>query len=470
MFLFLFLFKCARALEKKLMDTTNDNKSGHEGKEDKLMAWRLRCGLVYLAQQKAATTTTAQLATSFQEFVVPDNQRLGPFECTDRRKQKWAYVYTDNDYEPETCKWVHETVVSKNDVVVWFCRLVRNQGENNKKIQMRDAQDLLNLPWQEATFQRWRLRTTMLEMMEDRGYDVLRTEATQVSLGDFYACSTLEEQEVKMTLFAQDKETKHPIVSLFRESLKTQDVRDLLARNNNSANCPTATLIVVAGTIIPQVQTYLEGEKRAGRVQDFWLFESMALTTNPTKHEWQPKRITLMKAKVAKEELGHRYKLSSMMQVPENDILARYYGAHVGDVFQILVEYPHIGEELEYLYVSSVVKDKVLSLNKMPMPMRTSLAVDQETKDDDVLCRMMNDDAKSSLVAPSAGKRGRRKRATTAVPSVVKLEKPEHVKPQQGTSTTAPLQQQPMSAVVQHHAAALEAMERTLFPRVSVSL
>lgn len=374
-----------------------------------LQAWRLQCGLLHaLVDNCKAGSVVEYDVPSYQDFCknwqADAPLRIGPLQGFNSRGQSVVYVCTLSD-TPDEAQWVKEQ--AENSVkTLWFIVEGKNQQSSfprgtaqTTRIIKLHSEQLTKHPKLDEAKMRWQVRNTLIEMMTDRNYILYPDQ--DVSEQDFWKSPSAEQLERWMTLFAYDPSSDQIVVAVYRPRMKLAVVRSILKKRvalKGDAKSLPAKVIAVSPKIVHQVRTYLDAEKSARRLKDFWMFDTELLVSNPRRHVYQPVSMKILDVKQSKA-LGGKFKLSNLQKIRDDDIMTQYYGAQPGDIFEIVNEWDHVGQTLEYRIVVQTQADKQKTLNKTPLalapaPMDTSESKKlQEDSKSDVAARTREDEA-----------------------------------------------------------------------------
>lgn len=214
-------------------------------------------------------------------------------------------------------------------------------------------------------------------------------------------CTSAEQMESHMVLYALDnrmqtaerKEKEMPlVVSVYRTQMNVPVLHNLVDRCKESKISLTG-IILVGNKVGSQVRQFLETQNRNGQLLEFQIFHDDKLVNNPTRHEPLQPRFRLLSAQERKE-LGKHCRLDKLDSMEDIDIIAQYYGAHVGDVFEIRDMTTHLGEVESHRIVIQHVNDKKLNINKVPLAPKAdsgSASTDMTDKDDPEYKAMFDD-------------------------------------------------------------------------------
>lgn len=169
-------------------------------------------------------------------------------------------------------------------------------------------------------------RRTILEMLHDRGYFVPESEIT-MSFSEFNN-SFVNPGQLEQVYKGENKQ----VLVFFSEEqkLSVKNVRPILdnAKHHNITN----VIIAVQDGYSPQVSDVI----REFKEKNVEIFKENELLFNVTKHELVSKH-RIMTEKEKKKFLEKiRVKEEQLPQIMSDDVVARYYGAKKGDLFEII--------------------------------------------------------------------------------------------------------------------------------------
>ena len=208
---------------------------------------------------------------------------------------------------------------------------------------------MVELPEERVQF---RVRKTVLEMLDDRGYDTGNVELEE----DFDVFKARFEENGPMNIITYTKQSKvdelgpdakvEPIYVHFmtKDSGKidkefiTRIVRfmdEWSTKSKEEEDCAPLTnaIIVACETQITSVTKKNMAEITPFRIE---VFDQRTLLFNITKHEMVPKHSIITKEDKAALLKKYRINDSQLPKIMVDDPVARYYGARKGDVIKII--------------------------------------------------------------------------------------------------------------------------------------
>lgn len=457
-FLFLFYQEQKRVLVIRRFAETGEARRSAMYKK----SWQIRCGMLHCLVSKCKQDEVDYTATNYGDFceAMQNNDKtvMGPFTGIDQEKNiriMFAWLPTSDDegalmQKAKTLGVGHIFFVCDKEL----CKLLQQQKTRHESIEYVPVGSVLYHPQMEVSRRRWRIRMTLLQMLKDRGHTVIPNPIQEV---DFYNCSSAEQLESYMTIFAlsstpvapaapidvksamqDDDQAEHKmqdddksltrvdgaaveakakarklplVIALYRSELKVPILRALLAKFQDRLT----GLVLVANKIVSQVRNFLESENKNQRLQYVWIFHDDKLVNNPKNHEWQPKFRVV--GEEEKKLLGKRFLFAKMQKIEVTDIMAQYYGVRVGDIMEIIEMTDHLGEIERYRYVIPRVHQKTLLINKAPVGPRENTGAPgaplppvqpQNEQDianyDDVRKMLQGHDGTGLALAPSAAR------------------------------------------------------------------
>ena len=324
-----------------------------------LQRQRLRHGLLHTVNTQCPSIEHVQ-EESTQDMIgcITAKDKQGArvlFVCTEQEKEQVRRVEgLAQEKQAQHVYWYIQTMpaVSKRQWVT----------SNKVRIEQRIASLLVECPSFQERTKRWKIRQTLLQMLQDRQAVLLPVPSNQVTHEVFMTDLDPERVQTYMTLYAMNPVTSEAIVSIYHgNTIKLPIIRALIEKRDKGVK-----LILVADNIVSQVRTFLDAEKRARRLADFWLFDSELLVTNPRYHVWQPQSIRILSDK-EKQKLGTRRKFAHLQKMQQSDILAQYYGVQNGQVLEVKDNQPGHGETMYYVLVIGNRHEKHSALDKKPL-------------------------------------------------------------------------------------------------------
>ncbi|RVD92252.1 DNA-directed RNA polymerases II and IV subunit 5A like [Tubulinosema ratisbonensis] len=169
-------------------------------------------------------------------------------------------------------------------------------------------------------------RRTILEMLRDRGYTVPDTDISMTYTE--FSNTFVNPGQLEQVYKSSDKQ----ILVYFSEEqkLSVKNVRVILdnAKQHNLTNIIIACVEGYSPQVIDLLKEYKEINVE--------IFKENELLFNVTKHELVSKH-RIMSEKEKKEFLEKiRVKEEQLPQIMIDDVVARYYGAKKGDLFEII--------------------------------------------------------------------------------------------------------------------------------------
>ena len=175
-----------------------------------------------------------------------------------------------------------------------------------------------------------KVRKTIIEMLNDRGYDVSKymkdnkyKDISEDEVRKEYKQDNMKliTDSKKINTFFWDEEGSFSKMTKYLNKIKKNDLEILILiiGRQSSDNVLTSNLI----SNISQIFVHVE-------VEIFYIDE---LVFNVTKHHYVPQHILL-----SKKEANVIYKAygNDLPQLDKDDIISKYYGAKLNDIFKIM--------------------------------------------------------------------------------------------------------------------------------------
>ena len=214
----------------------------------------------------------------------------------------------------------------------------------------------VNITEQEDVSNLFRIRRTVLEMLQDRGYAVLNTaEDLNLSRKDFeaqFASHNYNRDSLTLLRIRRDDPSDQVYVFFPDETRgKALGVAPISERVDRMTRdgVPHGILVVQVG-LTPQARTIIEQLQYDSGKTTLEVFLENELLVNITKHILVPKHEVL--SDMEKLELLKRYKLkeSQLPRIQKSDPIARYYGMKPGMVVKITRPSETAGRYITYRF------------------------------------------------------------------------------------------------------------------------
>ena len=193
----------------------------------------------------------------------------------------------------------------------------------------------------------FKVRKTVLEMLEDRNYII--PESEKINFDDF----SLKYKNKNFDIFIDntDKNSLNGKVYVYFNQdkiFRKQNLKDLLNKlieTYNDENIKVIILLKEKGTVT------LVKESNKETYKNVELFLNKNMLYNITHHEFVPKHIVLNEQEI--EEVLDKYSttLNKLPKILKTDPIAKYYGVKPNQVFKIIRNSPEVGYYLYYRLV-----------------------------------------------------------------------------------------------------------------------
>lgn len=185
----------------------------------------------------------------------------------------------------------------------------------------------------------YKVRTTLLEMLKDRGYDV----PDNITIDEFQPMYESDAYDV----IDKDKKIIATFYKKHDKAFGKADLRDIVRKIRDENGNEINIIIIITDKPNSAVESELLTELY--RNVEVFIFNNMKI--NITRHRLQPKYTLL-----SEEEMGavlEKYN-ATKSQIPRmliTDPIARYYGVKSNSMFKIVRNSPSTGENTTYRYI-----------------------------------------------------------------------------------------------------------------------
>jgi len=190
----------------------------------------------------------------------------------------------------------------------------------------------------------FRVRKTTMEMLEDRGFNVL-DEDKNMQYDDFV--NRLEENAIDLEAKHGKSDVKMAYVSFVLEgkSFSKKDLVNLKTLMDESyATKEMTVIVVVQDKPTPQIAKELLNDE----YKNYEVFLMKNLMINITHHDIVPRHILLSEEEANRVMEEYQAKKVQLPRLLTTDPVAKYYGMKVGDVCKIVRQSPMTGESYYY--------------------------------------------------------------------------------------------------------------------------
>lgn len=191
----------------------------------------------------------------------------------------------------------------------------------------------------------YRIWRTLVQMMQDRGYNVpdsllmLSLNGFRQRLGEAKSreqlsitLAKLDDPDSKiMTYFAEEARITVPIIANIAQKMHK--------------DCIKRTVMIGKGSITPSAKQAIV-EVQSHFIIEF--FEEKELLVNITEHELVPKHIVMTETEKASLLKRYRVKESQLPKIQVTDPVARYFGLNRGQVVKIIRTSETAGKYITY--------------------------------------------------------------------------------------------------------------------------
>jgi DNA-directed RNA polymerases I, II, and III subunit RPABC1 len=193
----------------------------------------------------------------------------------------------------------------------------------------------------------FKVRKTVLEMLEDRKYTIPENE--KINFDDF----SIKYKNKNLDIFIDDlseNNLKNKLYIHFNndKSFKKSDLKTLINKVIETYDDDTIKIIILLkekgnGSILKEINKEI--------YQNIEIFMNKNMIFNITHHEFVPKHIILNEEEIA--ELLDKYSttLNKLPKMLKTDPVSQYYGMKPNQVCKIIRNSPEVGEYISYRIV-----------------------------------------------------------------------------------------------------------------------
>jgi len=195
----------------------------------------------------------------------------------------------------------------------------------------------------------FRIRKTVNEMLQDRGYNISQAEL-KMNLDTFLNDFGNPPSRTQITMLASKRDDDSDQIFVFfadEVKLGVKPIRTFFEKMEEIK--VKRAIVVVQGGITPYAQQVVKAMVPHGNVLE--QFQEAELLVNITHHVLVPKHILLTDEE--KKALLEKYKLKStqLPRIQQSDPVARYYGLQKGQVVKIIRPSETAGRYVTYRLV-----------------------------------------------------------------------------------------------------------------------
>ena len=188
----------------------------------------------------------------------------------------------------------------------------------------------------------FKVRKTLLEMLEDRHYNV--PKSLYVGFNEFSAI--YDNNNFDFTV--EHSETNNQMYITFFTELKNFTKKDFYnVISKLDLDNESSVIIVLRDKCNQTIMKELLLEKN----KNIEIFIIDRLLINITKHDLVPKHELLSKDEIKDLLIKYKSTINQLPKVFKTDPISRYYGAKTGDIFRIYRKSNSMGEKVAYRYV-----------------------------------------------------------------------------------------------------------------------
>jgi len=197
----------------------------------------------------------------------------------------------------------------------------------------------------------FRVRRTVLQMLNHRGYIVLKDQL-EMTLDQFKAAFVDQFNDNKLRdrielIVAKKDDANKKLMVFFGNAtrLGVSDVRNFVSRLETES--AQSAIIIAESAPTPVFKDNINVTNAAG-VYHLQMFEDKELLVNITEHVLVPLHVPLSKDEIKELLQKYKLKLSQLPRIMLDDPIARYYGLAKGDVVKIIRQSETAGRYVTY--------------------------------------------------------------------------------------------------------------------------
>lgn len=191
----------------------------------------------------------------------------------------------------------------------------------------------------------YKVRQTILEMINDRGYSV--PEIEKISFEEF----VIKYNNKNLDIYINDIENNKKIYVYFHNEVKNyskNDLKNIMQKLINEYQDSNINLILI---LREKENSAISKELTKDSYKNVEIFLKKNMIFNITKNEYVPKHILLNNEE--EKELLDKYNTTKgkLPKISKTDPIAKYYGMKSDQICKIIRKSPEVGEYLYYRLV-----------------------------------------------------------------------------------------------------------------------